>query len=135
MTTGCPGCNDLARKGQQSGKINYHHSNECRARIVELMKTDPEYRRFIEKHGLTLGLDGMETMTEKQIQEKVHQEVLTQQQLREKIHQVQRAIEEIKRRQVQTRANQRENELNGLMRKLMFEQRDVVEVYSPPRII
>ena len=50
VTIGCPGCNDLIRKGSQGGKINYHHSNECRKRIIEHMKDDPEYRRLLEKH-------------------------------------------------------------------------------------
>ena len=28
-TIGCPGCGELAGRGQQSGKINYNHSGEC----------------------------------------------------------------------------------------------------------
>ena len=36
---GCPGCNGLARRGpKQQGKINHHHSDECRTRIVEYME-------------------------------------------------------------------------------------------------
>ena len=29
VTTGCPGCNELARRGSPPGKLNYRHSNEC----------------------------------------------------------------------------------------------------------
>ena len=53
-TVGCQGCNELARRGMQPGKITYKHSDECRKRIIEHMKEDPEYRRLLERHGFTL---------------------------------------------------------------------------------
>ena len=118
---GCPGCNDLIRRGAQSGKINYHHSNNCRKRIIEHMKEDPEYRKLLEKHGFTLGM--------------VQREVLSEAQMKEKQNQVQSAINEVERKERQNQCGAKESQLNNMMRKLMFEQMEVAEVYSPPRIV
>ena len=63
VTVGCPGCNDLIRRGAQSGKINYHHSNDCRKRTIEHMKEDLEYRKLLEKHGFTVGMVQQEVLS------------------------------------------------------------------------
>ena len=118
---GFPGCNDLARRGPgQQGKINYHHSNECRARIIEHMKGDPEYRRLLEKHGYIIGM--------------VLNEALTKVQVNEKKHQVQKAMAEIERKERQCMRGYKEGQLNCAMRQMMFENMEVAEIYSPPRI-
>ena len=120
MTTGCAGCDDLARRGYGAGKLIYHHSDTCRNRIVEHMKADPEYRRLLEKHGYTMELSNLEIMTVDQV--------------RKKKHQVQRAIMEIETRNQQYPRSVREVHFNNMMRTILFEQMDVAEVYSPPRI-
>ena len=56
VTTGCPGCNEIMRRGNRPGKIMYNHSDECRHRIVEHMKGYPEYRRLLDKHGFDIGM-------------------------------------------------------------------------------
>ena len=120
-TTGCPGCNEIARRGQhQQGKLVYHHFDECRKRIVEHMKTDPGYRKLFEKRGFVTAV--------------IDAEVLTQEQLREKFRQVQKAIGEIKRKHRRERDSAKTNEFNNAMMKIMFEIMDVVEVYSQPRV-
>ena len=121
VTVGCPGCNVLIRRGAQSGKINYHHSNNCRKRIIGHLKGDPEYRRLLEKHGLSVGM--------------VQREVLNEAQMEEKQNQVQSAINEVERKERQTQRGAKGSQLNNMMRKIMFEQMEVVEVYSPLRIV
>ena len=120
-TIGCPGCNELARRGQQSGKINYHGFEECRKRIIEHMKEDPEYRKLLEKHGFTLGM--------------IQSEILTETHLREQKNQVQDAMNEIERKEKQCQRGSKEGQLNQMMRKFMLEQVEVVEAHSPPRIV
>ena len=119
-TTGCPGCNELMKRGQRPGKIAYKHSDECRNRIVEHMRGDPEYRRLLEKHGLDLGV--------------IQSEVFTQDQLQRRKHQVQMVITDIERKERHYRRGAKECQLNQMMRKLMLERMEVAEVYSPPRI-
>ena len=120
MTAGCPGCGELARRGARPGKITYHHSDECRRRVIDHMKGDPEYRRLMERHGLAIGM--------------IQSEAITQEQARENKHEVEKAIAEIEKKE---RANQwrvKEGQFNSMM-KLMFERMEVAEVYSPPRIV
>ena len=117
-TIGCPGCNDLVRRGSRPGKINYHHSDECRRRIIEYMKDDPEYRRLLEGHGFTINT--------------VQGEVFTKEQAQEKKHQVERAIQGIEMKERQQQCGAKEVQLNQMMRKIMFEEMEVAEVYSSP---
>ena len=119
-TPGCPGCNDVARRGQQSGKIMYHHSQAYRDRIIEHMKYDPEYRRLLEKHGFAMGINDMEGMTREQVQEKKHQ--------------IQRTIAEIEQRKRQLQWSAKRDQLNSTMRRILLERMDVAEIYNRPRI-
>ena len=119
-TIGCPGCNDLSKRGQRPGKITYKHSDECRNRIIENMEGDPEYKKLLERHGVTIGM--------------LNAEVLTEVQVNIRKHQVEKAIEEIERRERQHKRSVKEVGLNQMMRKIMFEQMEVAEVYSPPRV-
>ena len=113
---GCPGCNDLARRGPgQQAKINYHHSNECRARIIEHMKGDPEYRCLLEKHGYIVGMAQNEASTKAQVNEKKHQ--------------VQEAMVEIERKERQCARGCKEGQLNCTMRQTIFEHMEVAEIY------
>lgn len=120
LTTGCQGCNDIARRGQRAGKIIYKHSDECRKRVVQEMQADPEYRKLMEKHGYALEICNMEIFSVAIVQEKEHQ--------------VQKAITEIERKERQRERGAKQGQLDKTMRSILFEQMDVVEAYSPPRI-
>ena len=50
-TDGCRACTAIKRIGHTKFKFNYHHSDECRHRIIKAMQDDPEYRSLMEKHG------------------------------------------------------------------------------------
>ena len=102
-------------------KIIYKHSEECRKREVQEMRTDPEYRRLLEKHGCTLDIHNMEIFTMENVQEKKHQ--------------IQKAIAELERRERQQHRGDKQAQLNKTMRSILLEQMDVAEVYSPPGIV
>ena len=121
VTAGCPGCNELIRRGSRPGKINYHHSDECRKRLIEHIEEDPSYRRLLERHGFTLDM--------------VQSEILTEPQIQEKRALIRNAVYEIQRKERQRQRGSKEGHLNQTMRDLMCEQMEVVEVYSPPRIV
>ena len=87
LTPGCPGCNELARRGQLPGKLLYHHSETCRQRVINHMKEDPEYRRLLHKHGYTMEVSVVE--------------VMDQSQMKEKQKQVLRALDQIQRKERQ----------------------------------
>ena len=74
-TEGCPGCNDLAKRGDRFGKITYKHSDTCRDRIIENMKSDPEYRKLLEKHGVAMAMVDAGALTKEQMNMKRHQAV------------------------------------------------------------
>ena len=84
------------------------------------MNDGPEYRKLLEKHGLAIGMIQSECMTKEQVSDKNHQ--------------VEAAILEIERKEMQCQRGAKEGQLNNMMRKLMFERMEVVEVYGPPRI-
>ena len=73
MTTGCPGCNEIAKQGQNLRKLTYHHSNACRDRAVGLMNADQEYKNMLEKHGYAMEITNVGILTEEEIREKMHQ--------------------------------------------------------------
>ena len=85
------------------------------------MKGDLEYRKLLEKCGYTMGITNLDILTEDEI--------------REKMHRVKRAIMEIEERMRQQYNNYKGVELNNTMRKMLFEQMDVAELYSQPRAI
>lgn len=85
------------------------------------MKGDPDYRRLLERHGYDVGM--------------IQNEVLTKEQVNEKRHQVQEAIAEIEQKRRQGVQKSKEAQLNCTTRQMMFEQMEVAEVYSQPRII
>ena len=120
MTIGCPGCNDLANRGQRKSTLIYNHSDECRNRIIDMMKGDPEYKRLLEKHGYAMALD--------------HMELRTKERLQEINHNIQGAIDEIEKKVAREVHGVKLAQLDRTMRILLFEQMDVVEVYSRPRI-
>ena len=117
VTIGCPGCNELVKRGDKPGKITYTHSDECRHRIIEHMKEDLEYRRLLEKHGFNIGI--------------VQAEGLTQAQMQAKKHHLLQAIIEVERMERKQQRGAKECQLNQMMRKLMFERMEVAEVHSP----
>ena len=85
-----------------------------------MMKGDPEYKRLLEKHGYTMALDKLEIRTEDR--------------LKEFKHNIRRAINEIEQKEAQKEYRVRSEQLSRTMRILLFEQMDVAEVYSRPRI-
>ena len=120
MTIGCLGCNDLARRGPHGGKLIYNHPGVCRNRFVEMMESDPEYRRLLEKHGYSMSLDNLEGTTRERMQEVKHQ--------------LQRATTEIERKMAQSQRSVKLEQLDRTMRIMLLEQMEVAEVYSRPRI-
>lgn len=64
----------------------------------------------------------------------VQSEILSQEQAQEKKHQVRDSFAEIERRERRHQRGAKECHLNQMMGKLMLEQVEVVEAYSPPRI-
>lgn len=120
VITGCPGCNETARRGQRPGTFIYRISNRCRDRIVEMMKGDPEYRRLLETNWFTMGLCNIG--------------VLIEDQTREKTHQVQKAIVGMTMKLGQQHHGCKDAQLINVMRIRMLEQMDVAEVYSQFRV-
>ena len=54
---GCPACKPIAKQNITTGRVGQHHSSACRARIIEMMKEDPEYQRLVRKHEKQQGDD------------------------------------------------------------------------------
>ena len=75
--------------------------------------------KAFEKHVYNIGCDNIEVMTEEQAQEKKHQ--------------VQKAIAEIEQRERQRQHGVKQEQMNTMMTKMLFEQMDVAEVYGRPR--
>ena len=71
------------------------------------MKGDPEYRKLLEKHGVTMGM--------------INAGVLTRDQVNTKKHELEEAIAEIERRERQGRKSFKEAKLNQEMRLMMFD--------------
>ena len=48
-TEGCAACTAIKRLGHAKGKLNYNHSEECRARMLKEMKADQQYSNLMEQ--------------------------------------------------------------------------------------
>ena len=92
----------------------YHRSNECRDRIANHMKGNPENRKLSEPHGYTMEVNSME--------------VLTKEQARKKQDQIKKVILEIEKRERKSQKSIKEDQLNGTMGDILLEQMDVAEV-------
>ena len=46
-TDGCPACKVIIQRGHLPGRLGYNHPSSCRARIIDLMKEDLEYRELL----------------------------------------------------------------------------------------
>ena len=68
-TDGCAACTALKRLGHAGGKLNYNHSAECRGRMLQHMKADPQYRNLMEKHGIDVEVASLELVSETQREE------------------------------------------------------------------
>ena len=115
---GCPACNVIDKRGHLQGKLGYNHNTTCRARILEAMREDPEYRKPLYKH--------------QPHQEAGDIEILTDEQVMEKRNNVTKAIQHIERGYTCNRANL-EQQLTSTMIKNLLAKIDVAEVHSPPR--
>ena len=118
-TEGCPACEVLVRKGHMVGRIGHHHSNICRARIVEFMKEDPTYRNLIHKHDKQQAGESLEMLTTDQVEEMIGR-------VRKAIHCIEQKI-----------AKEQQNlstQLDKTILRSLIGKIEMVEVYSPPRV-
>ena len=118
-TDGRAACTALKRLGHARGKLNYNHSAECRERILQQMKADPQYRNLMEKHGIDVEVANLDLVFEIQRDEMLGH--------------VRKAIYHID----QTSGRQRsdtEGKLDKAMMELLITNMQVAEIYSPPRV-
>ena len=119
-TEGCPACSVINRRGHMSGgRLGYNHNTACRTRILEEMRSDPEYRRLMYKR--------------EPHQEAGELEILTEEQVAERRHNVQRAINVIEQRYKGKHTGMGQ-QLTHVMLKNLIMNVQVAEVYSPPRV-
>lgn len=116
---GCPACDVLVRRGHSVGRIGHHHSNTCRARVVDFMKKDPEYRKVLQKH--------------EQQREVGDLEVLIVEQMEEMRGCVRKAIHCIQQKLAREQHNLSAH-MDTTMFKTLIGKMEVAEVYSPPRV-
>ena len=68
-TPGCQACGIIVRRGHTTGRVGYNHSNACRARIIEQMRNDPEYRGLMQKQARQQEENQIEAFTKEEIEE------------------------------------------------------------------
>ena len=118
-TDGCAACTALKRLGHARGKPNYNHSAQCRERILQHMKADPQYGNLMEKHGIDVEVANLELVSEIQRGEML-------------VH-VRKAIHHID----QTSGRQRsdtERTIDKAMMEQLITNMHVAEIYNPPRV-
>ena len=104
---GCPACNVINRRGHLSGKLGYNHNPTCRARMLQAMRDDPDYRRLVHKH--------------EPHQEAGDVEVLTEEQVSERKHNVKRAIYSIEQKQKREQSNLEKQLSHTILKNLLME--------------
>ena len=115
---GCPACKLIARQSTISGGIGQHLACACRARIIEKMKDDPDYRRLIQKH-------------ERQ-QEDLNVEAVVRGEAEEFSRSwAKKAIYNIQQKLIRERGNVSE-QLDATMRQLLINNIEVAEADRPP---
>ena len=119
-TEGCAACTAIKRLGHTRGKLKYNHSEECRARILEEMKSDPQYRSLMEKHGHVSNEQSVEMVTDVQREEMLGH-------IRKAIYYINQSKERIR--------SPIEHGLDKAMMELLIANIEVAEVYSPPRVV
>ena len=118
-TDGCAACTAIKRLGHARGKLNYNHSAECRERILNHMKDDPQYRSLMEKHGIAHESSSLEMISE------VERE--------EMLGHVRKAIYQVNNMPTRQKSDT-ERKLDKAMMELLIANMQVAEVYSPPRV-
>ena len=83
---GSPACKAIVKHGHMTGRIGYNHSGTCRARILESMKSDPEYRNLVQKHDRQREETDIEMITTEQMEE-------TRGHVRKAMHQEEQKVE------------------------------------------
>ena len=118
-TEGCPACDVLVRRGHSVGRIGHHHSNTCRARVVEFMEKDLEYRNLLQKHERQREVGDLEVLSVEQMEE-------MRGRVRNAIHCIQ---QKIAREQHNLSAH-----MDTTMLRTLIGKMELAEVYSPPRV-
>ena len=118
-TEGCPACKIIGRYGQVTGRIGQHHSHACRARIIDLMKEDPEYRQLMQTHERKQGDD--------------QAEAVMQEGAREFRNQARIFFHNMKQEVIQEQGNV-SKQLDVVMMQMLINKMEVAEVCSPPRV-
>lgn len=119
-TEGCAVCTAIKRLGHLKGRLNHNHSEECRTRIVELMRGGPQYRWLMEKHVQVGAEQSVDLVTEAQREEMLGH-------MRKAIHSVNHEGERC--------AKELEKKPNKAMMDLFIANIQVAEIYSPPRVV
>ena len=117
---GCAACTAIRRLEHLRGRSNYNHSEECRTRIICMMRNDPEYRGLMEIHCYANSEQNIEMITDMQREEMAGH-------IRKAIHHINNLMER-KRSPI-------EHGLDTAMMELLIANIQVAEVYSPPRVV
>ena len=118
-TPGCQAFGIIVKRGNSAGRVGYNHNHTCRARIIELMKEDPEYRGLMQRQARHQDGQHVDAVTEKEIEEMQGR--------------VRKAIQTIQRKMAREQENL-SNRLNVIMMRMLINEIEVAEVYSPPRV-
>ena len=156
-TVGCPACDVIRIRGDRPGRVGKHHSGECRKRILEMMHNDPRYRHLAERYKSRI--DGGEnnvggsvdnvtannlqqlTIGEHVSKNKPTKMEFTTGECTEMCTNVKKAITQIKenirmeKERLLLQSGNLGTQLNQAMLKMLVNQMQVAEVYSPPRVV
>ena len=156
-TKGCAACATITERGDQPGRIDKHHSEECRQRILRAMSTDPEYRHMVKRHHESKAMgagsadgrldnintnittnttrerepDTKETTTTTHDKEEIVKMCAN---VKTAIAYVQERIQKTKGEITRRTKGCLSNQLNDTMLNMMVKQMQVAEAYSPPRV-
>ena len=157
-TPDCVACLTIKNRGDIFGRIGNHHLEDCRKRILENMTGDPEYRHLAKKYkeivdgkndqvevdlGTMMTGDTTQPTTNQCESEHEHKVVNSATSVNtDMCDNVRRAIKQLKEtiwKEEENLARQSANNLgtpiNYLMVKMLMNQMQVAEVYSPPRVV
>ena len=119
-TPRCPACRAIQKRGAGMGRIGFNHSQNCKERITELMKLDPEYSQLVD------------TRTQEDVERSI--KTLTTQDREVQMKHVRDAINHINKR-MPTQCNDLGTQLDHTMLGMLAKQIQVAEVYNPPRVV
>lgn len=120
MTTGCPACKEMEKRGPTRGRLGYNHNQKCRQRIFDEMTKDPEYRNLVDKH------DGMKASASV--------DMIDNNRERYETKCAKRAMQDVIK-ETRTQGDNLGSLLNSMMLAELRDRMEVAEVYSPPSVV